>query len=118
VTSWQPAEIAWDQAAGREAAPGISGSLRTGSELSAARFRLEPGATVPRHAHPNEEFGQVLSGSLELDVGGHVTVLRAGAGFLIPRDITHAARAGQEGCVLLECYAPPRDPFPPAGGQS
>jgi hypothetical protein len=45
-------------------------------------------------------------------------VLRAGAGFLIPRDITHAARAGQEGCVLLECYAPPRDPFPPAGGQS
>ena len=115
MTSRHP-EIAWDQAARREAAPGISGTLRTGAELSAARFHLEPGAAVPRHAHPNEEFGQILSGSLELEVGGRVRVLDAGAGFLIPRDIVHAARAGDEGCVLLECYAPPRDPFPPAAG--
>ena len=118
MTERQRAEIAWDQVAGRQAAPGICGAVRTGADLSVALFRLEPGAAVPRHAHPNEEFGQVLSGSLELDVGGHVSVLDAGAGFLIPRDAAHAARAGDEGCVLLECYAPPRDPFASAEDRS
>lgn len=108
--------IRWDDLAVHAAAPGITGSWRSGDQLSAALFRLGPGAVVPRHHHPNEEFGQVLSGSLELHVGEDVDVIQVGSGFLIPADLVHFAVAGRSGCVLLECYAPPRDPF--ASGRS
>ena len=93
--------------------PGITGSVRSGTELSAAIFRLEPGALVPLHHHVNEEFGQVLSGRLELRVGDETSDLGEGEAFLIPGDVPHAAVAGPDGCVLLECYAPPRNPFVP-----
>jgi len=108
------AEIQWDALTEYAPMPGITGSVRLGQELSAAVFHLEPGAVVPRHHHVNEEFGQVLSGSLELDVDGEISRLPAGAGFLVPGEVPHAAVAGPDGCDLLECYAPPRNPFVPA----
>lgn len=93
--------------------PGIQGSVRRGADLSAALFRLTAGAVVPRHQHVNEEFGQVLGGSLELEVDGSRRQLGVGDAFLIPGDVPHAAVAGPEGCELLECYSPPRNPFVP-----
>lgn len=114
------AQIHWEQLPGHAPVPGMSGSVQLGQELSAALFQLAPAAVVPRHHHVNEEFGQVLSGSLELDVDGEISVLAQGDGFLIPGDVPHAAVAGPDGCVLLECYAPPRNPFLPtqAGASS
>jgi len=94
--------------------PGITATVAQGEQLSAVLYSLAAGAVVPAHAHESEEFGQVLAGSLELDVAGRTTVLTAGEGFLIPGAVPHAARAGDDGCELLECYAPPRTPVPPA----
>jgi quercetin dioxygenase-like cupin family protein len=105
------AQIDWDGLEQYAPIPGITGSVRSGAELSAALFRLQPGAVVPLHHHVNEEFGQVLTGSLELEVAGERSALAAGDGFLIPGDVPHAAVAGPDGCLLLECYAPPRNPF-------
>lgn len=116
MTQPSPAAFRWPDLAQHDPMPGISGSVRTGAELSAALFHLAPGAVVPRHQHVNEEFGQVLEGSLELEVDSVVSLLAAGEGFLIPGDVPHAAVAGPEGCLLLECYAPARDPFAPRGG--
>jgi quercetin dioxygenase-like cupin family protein len=114
MTGATTAAFQWDDLTQYAPIPGISGSVRSGVELSAALFRLEAGAVVPLHHHVNEEFGQVLTGSLELTVDTEVTTLVAGDGFLIPGNVPHAAVAGDEGCVLLECYAPPRNPFVPA----
>jgi quercetin dioxygenase-like cupin family protein len=114
MTGATTAAFQWDGLTQYAPLPGISGSVRSGAELSAALFRLEAGAVVPLHHHVNEEFGQVLTGSLELTVDAEVTKLVAGDGFLIPGNVPHAAVAGDEGCVLLECYAPPRNPFVPA----
>jgi len=111
MTAPESARIDWSD--GQEQSPlaGISVSVRLGRELSAAMFRLDPGAVVPRHSHPNEEFGQVVEGALTLEVGDERGHLVAGDAFLIPGDLPHAAVAGPDGCLLLECYAPPRDPF-------
>lgn len=92
---------------------GITGQVQMGVDLSAALFQLSPGAVVPRHHHVNEEFGRVLAGSLELEVDMVTSHLTAGNSFLIPGDVPHAAVAGPEGCLLLECYAPARNPFVP-----
>lgn len=87
---------------------GIAASAAAGERLSAARYVLDPGAVVPEHRHPEEEFGQVVKGRLELGVGGAVHVLDAGEAFVIPGGVPHGARALDAGCELLECYAPAR----------
>lgn len=92
--------------------PGITAAVSMGSQLSATLFLLEPGAVVPLHSHPNEEFGQIIKGSLELTWGTDTTVLQVGEAFLIPGGMPHAAVAGSDGCELLECYSPPRNPAP------
>lgn len=83
-----------------------------GGQLSATLFVLEPNAVVPLHHHPNEEFGQVLEGSLELTTDSGTETLGEGEAFLIPGEMLHSAVAGPSGCRLLECYAPPRHPDP------
>jgi quercetin dioxygenase-like cupin family protein len=98
--------IAWQALA--DPVPGVRAAAATGEHLSAARYTLEPGAVVPVHAHANEEFGIVLSGSLELRHGHRAQVLRAGEAFLLAGGLEHGARAGDDGCELVECYAPPR----------
>lgn len=94
--------------------PGITVALAHGKRLTAALYSLDPGADVPEHSHDNEEFGQVLAGSLELTAGGQARTLAAGDGFLLPGGTPHSALAGPDGCQLLECYAPPRLPVPPS----
>jgi quercetin dioxygenase-like cupin family protein len=96
---WQPLD---------DPVPGVRAAAAAGELLSAARYTLEPGAVVPVHAHANEEFGVVLRGSLELRHGHRAQVLRAGEAFLLTGGTEHGARAGDEGCELVECYAPPR----------
>ena len=98
--------IAWQALA--DPVPGVRAAAVAGEQLSAARYTLEPGAVVPVHAHANEEFGIVLSGSLELRHGHRAQLLRAGEAFLLSGGVEHGARAGQDGCELVECYAPPR----------
>lgn len=102
--------IRWDERSRPGPVTGITAADVQGAQLSAARYVLEPDALVPEHAHENEEFGQVLRGTLELTTGGAVEQLAAGDAFLIAGNVPHAARAGSGGCELLECYAPPRAP--------
>jgi quercetin dioxygenase-like cupin family protein len=113
MTGSSPAVLRWAERDHQGALPGITASVAVGEHLSAALFTLEPRAGVPEHSHANEEFGQVLSGSLELTTDGQTVTLGAGDGFLLPAGVRHGARAGADGCELLECYAPPRDPVPP-----
>ncbi len=109
--------LRWPELGATGLLPGITVSLAHGQRLTAARYSLDPGAAVPEHSHDNEEFGQILAGSLELTCGGHVSRLAAGEGFLLPGGVPHAAVAGPDGCDLLECYAAPRVPAaPPATG--
>jgi quercetin dioxygenase-like cupin family protein len=103
-----PPTIAWDALRAPGPVPGITAAVTSGEQLSAALYTLEPGVLVPPHAHHNEEFGLVLRGTLELRHGGGTDVLRAGEAFLLRGGAEHGARAGQDGCELIECYAPPR----------
>lgn len=110
--------LRWDDDDHAPMLPGIRAALAVGAQLSAASFALDPGAVVPEHSHPNEEFGQVVGGSLELrwtdGQGEHSAVLEAGEAFILPGGVRHAAVAGETGCRLLECYAPPRVPAAPS----
>jgi quercetin dioxygenase-like cupin family protein len=108
----ESAIIRWPSLTQTALLPGVSAAVRMGGQLSATLFQLAPHAVVPRHSHPNEEFGQLIAGSLTLTAGDETADLAAGEAFLIPGELPHAATAGADGCTLLECYAPPRNPDP------
>jgi quercetin dioxygenase-like cupin family protein len=105
--------IRWSALQTADPVKGVTAAMAHGARLSAALYRLDPGTVVPEHAHDNEEFGQVISGTLELRCPDSTIVLEAGDAFLLPGGVRHGARAGAKGCELLECYAPPRAETPP-----
>lgn len=106
--------IRWQEQAPKQVTAAITGQSVSGQQLSAARFELSAGAEVPLHGHDSEEFGHILAGSLTIHFDGQEITLQEGESFLIPGGSTHRAVALDEGCTLLECYSPPRDPTTPA----
>ena len=84
-----------------------------GRHAVTARADFEPGANAGRHAHPGEELGYILEGTVELSVHGRPTVtLRPGDVFYIP---TGAARRPQswhhEGGPSLDVRRRAREPL-------
>ncbi len=62
-------------------------------ETVQARGDFEPGAVVPKHTHPGEEVGFILSGELTVEVAGKpAQTLKAGEVFFIPAGTVHSGK--------------------------
>ena len=55
--------------------------------------RLGTGATVPPHTHEHDSYCYLLSGKVELRIGGLVAVVEAGDAFFHPDGVPHEAHA-------------------------
>lgn len=63
---------------------------------------IPPGATVPRHFHPGEEFVYVIEGSaVHVEEGKPDQVLSAGDAYVIPPEAEHAPRGGPDGARAI-----------------
>lgn len=63
---------------------------------------IPPGATVPRHFHPGEEFVYVVEGSaVHVEEGKPDQVLSAGDAYVIPPEAEHAPRGGPDGARAI-----------------
>lgn len=71
-----------------------------------ARAEFGPGAAAGRHAHPGEEIGYILEGTVELSVQGRPTVtLKPGDVFYIPSGVPHDGRnPGSTKAALLSTF--------------
>lgn len=70
----------------------------------------QPGADTGRHAltHQGEECGIILSGSLEVTVGGQTKVLKAGDAYYFKSHLPHQFKnAGRKPCELISACTPP-----------
>lgn len=92
----------------QQLAPGLSARSTHGAKLTLAVLEFEPDTTLPEHAHPNEQLGLLIAGSLELEVAHERRTLRPGGTWCIPADAPHSAHAGPGGAVVVESFAPPR----------
>ncbi len=72
---------------------------------------LEPGAVVEEHSHPHEQLGMVVSGEITLVVDGVDHVLGPFDAYRLPGDVQHAARAGEDGCRILDVFHPVREDY-------
>lgn len=83
-----------------------------GARMMISEVNLERGFVVPTHAHDNEQFACVMSGSLRFTIGdegsGHEVVARAGDVMHLPSNVPHAAEA-LEDTRVLDLFAPPSE---------
>ena len=102
---------AFDDLAGMEPLriwDGVAARAVEGEQLSLAVVELDPGSLVPEHAHMNEQLGLVIRGSLEFRVGDETRELGPGSTWCIPGHVEHGVRAGPEGAVVIDVFAPAR----------
>lgn len=103
---WNPDEIA-----PRALCPGVAARIASGEKLMFSLVTLEPGAVVPEHAHPHEQMGMLVSGTMELTVAGERRLLTGNEIYLVPGGVPHAAKAGPRGAVALDAFSPPREEY-------
>jgi unsaturated pyranuronate lyase len=87
---------------------GVLARAVEGQRMTLAVVELEPDAAVAEHSHEHEQLGIVLHGSMTLRVDAAERELGAGDTYCIESRVAHEARAGSEGAVVIDVFAPTR----------
>jgi quercetin dioxygenase-like cupin family protein len=94
-----------------ELVPGVKlKTLVHGERTHFTEVKFVKGALIPRHQHPQEQTGYVVSGALRFTIGSEVMVARPGDSWNIASNVTHAAEALEES-VVIEVFSPPREDY-------
>jgi quercetin dioxygenase-like cupin family protein len=100
----------------RDALPGVRfRTLAHGARTLLAEFHLRKGAVIPRHAHPHEQTGYLVSGALRLTIGPATFDAGAGDCWCIEGGVEHEALV-LEDAVAVEVFSPARDEYLPSPG--
>ena len=62
-----------------------------GREVIQVRVDFDPGYVAPMHTHPGEEIIYVIEGTLEYDIGGKKSRVKAGDVLFVPAGTPHTA---------------------------
>jgi quercetin dioxygenase-like cupin family protein len=101
----------WSDIEPVEMLPGLQRrTLGCHQRMLLAEFRAQEGVEVPLHSHPQEQVGYVVSGQVELTIGGNTAICGPGDGYSMPGGVEHGARFLTES-VVIDCFSPPRDDY-------
>jgi quercetin dioxygenase-like cupin family protein len=89
-------------------APGIEARPVMGERMNLNVVRLEAGAVAAVHSHGEEQIGYVARGSCVLTDGTATHRLDEGDIYHAPPGVPHGAHALDEGCVIIDVFAPPK----------
>jgi quercetin dioxygenase-like cupin family protein len=98
-----------------EIRPGLFGAVIEGDRSTAVRWEFVPG--MPRtgiHWHDDhEQFGLIVSGRIELSIGGTVQELGPGEMYHVPKGVHHGGTVvlSDEPAVVVDFFSPPRDEY-------
>ncbi len=104
-----------DQGIPRTLADGITTRVFPGEQAMVSVVRLEPGAEGTLHDHPEEQWGVLLEGSVTRIQGDLRVEVKKGDFWRTPGGVPHTMKAGPEGAVVLDIFAPPRKAYETAG---
>jgi len=98
-----------------ELMPGVKSRILTGmlgEKMMMVLTTIEPGATVPSHAHPHEQIGMVFSGKASFRIDDEEREVSKGDFFSIPANVDHEATCiSAEPFVALDIFCPVRNDF-------
>ena len=87
-------------------------TLAYGDRTLMAEFRLEQGADLPRHSHPHEQTGYLVSGEIALTIGDETHQVKPGDSWCIAGGVEHKATV-LEDSVAIEVFSPVREDYIP-----
>ena len=87
-------------------------TLVYGDKTLLCEFRLDKDAALPRHSHPHEQSGYLVSGALRLTVGDEVFTAGPGDSWTIAGGVEHGAEV-LEDAVAVEVFSPVREDYLP-----
>lgn len=87
-------------------------TLVYGAKTLMTEFRLRKGAVLPRHSHPHEQTGYLVTGHIRLSIGAERYDVNAGDSWCIPGGTEHSADI-LENSVAIEVFSPVRDDYLP-----
>ena len=92
--------------------------LARAQQLNAVHWNLPDGSIVPRHSHPQEQFGYVIKGAFEVTIFEYGQfVVKEGDSYVIPSNAEHEFKAVGE-TEAIDVFTPPRDLSTAGGGSS
>ena len=83
-----------------------------GQKTLMSEFRLAKGAILPRHSHPHEQIGYLVSGRMQLTIGDETYRVEPGDSWCIGGNIEHEAVA-EENSLAIEVFSPLREDYLP-----
>jgi quercetin dioxygenase-like cupin family protein len=90
-------------------------TLVYGENMLMTEFNLRKGAVLPRHSHPQEQTGRLISGRIRLFIGAEVHETGVGDSWYIPGNVEHGAEI-LEDSVAIEVFSPIRQDYLPEPG--
>lgn len=96
-----------------ELIPGILiKNLVHGKNTLTAKFKLVKGCNLPKHSHPHEQTGYLISGKMKFSIAGEHYLAEPGDSWCIGGDIEHSAEV-LEDAVVIEVFSPVREDYLP-----
>lgn len=105
-----PAEVRQLDAAPRRSSPPGTATiafLSQGRNAFVGRLEMEPGATVPEHQDPDEEYIVVLEGRGTITIDGAQHEIMPGSTIFMPAGSTVSYQNGDERLVAIQVFAGP-----------
>lgn len=97
----------------RPALPGIERkTLVYGTKTLMTEFLLTAGHLLPRHSHPYEQTGYLVSGRLRLAIGEDAQEVGPGDAWCISEGVEHGAEVIEDS-VVIEVFSPVREDYLP-----
>ncbi|MFP6731434.1 MAG: cupin domain-containing protein [Alphaproteobacteria bacterium] len=103
------------QGLARKLGDGINTRIFPGDQAMLSVVTLAPHSVGTLHSHPQEQWGVLLEGSLVRIQGGVEVAMTAGDFWCTPGGVEHSVRTADEGAVVLDVFAPPRDEYRKGG---
>lgn len=85
-------------------------TLVHGESTLMTEFLLAKDSILPKHSHPYEQTGYLISGSIILHIGDKKHQMHPGDSWCIPKNIPHQAEI-LEDAIALEIFAPTRQDY-------
>ena len=87
-------------------------TLAYGKKTLMAEFRLQKNSLLPRHQHPHEQTGYLISGRIRLTIGACTYDCGPGDSWCIPGNEMHGAEIIED-AVAIEVFSPVREEYIP-----
>ena len=75
-------------------------------------FRLKQGSQLPRHAHSQEQTGQLIAGRIRLTIGEETYEMEPGNSWYVPGNVEHGAEILADS-ISIEVFSPLREDYLP-----